>query len=234
MDTGKDFDLRVISNQARFGCGFRTVNGKKQYFAWHGYADRNDDYITASEITLKEYDGINTEYPKEISADRITAEAFRQKYVDGHLVISEGWNKLPHRIETDTQKNSIARLRGSSCIFPVPDLMRTAEYYVCKLGFTAVGYMDSEEPHVCLYLDKAEIILLRSNKGGVQPNRELYGYGYDAYFYTDNQKALEERLVSRGVRVVRALNVTDYQNREFVIEDIDGRWLAFGLKQPAD
>ena len=77
MDTGKDFDLRVISNQARFGCGFRTINGKKQYFAWHGYANRNDDFFTTSEITLDEYDRINTEYPKEIIADRETAEVFR-------------------------------------------------------------------------------------------------------------------------------------------------------------
>ena len=53
-------------------------------------------------------------------------------------------------------------------------------------------------------------------------------------FYTDNQEELERRLISRGVLITRPLNVTDYQNKEFVIEDIDGRWLAFGLKQPAD
>lgn len=234
MDTGMDFDIRVISNQARFGCGFRTVNGKKQYFSWHGYADRNDDYFTSSEISQSEYDRINTEYPKEISADRATAEVFRKKYVDGHLVILEGWNKLPKRIETVIQGNSIARLRGSSCIFPVPDLKKTTEYYVCKLGFTAVGYLDFEQPHVCLYLDQVEIILLKADKDRVQANRELYGYGYDAYFYTDNQEELERRLISRGVLITRPLNVTDYQNKEFVIEDIDGRWLAFGLKQPAD
>lgn len=79
-----------------------------------------------------------------------------------------------------------------------------------------------------------EIILLKADKDRVQANRELYGYGYDAYFYTDNQEELERRLISRGVLITRPLNVTDYQNKEFVIEDIDGRWLAFGLKQPAD
>ena len=146
----------------------------------------------------------------------------------------EGWNKLPNRTEIDTQRYSIACLRGSSCIFPVPDIIRTAGYYVCKLGFTAVGYLDVEQPHVCLYLDQAEIILLKADKDRVQSNRELYGYGYDAYFYTDNQEALEERLLSRGVNVVRPLKVTDYQNKEFVIEDIDGRWLAFGSKQPGN
>ena len=231
MNNEKDFNLRVISNQVRFGCGFRTFNGKKQYFAWHGYANRNDDYFTSSQITQNEYDQINTEYPKEICADRDSAEVFRQKYVDGHLVILEGWNKLPGRI---IPKDSAAGIRGLSCIFPVPNILKTAEYYAGKLGFTAVGYLDCDEPHVCLYRDSVEIFLLQANTDRIQTNRELYGYGYDAYLYTDNQEELEKRFVSRDVKVVRPLAVTDYQNREFVIEDIDGRWLAFGLKQSAE
>lgn len=32
------------------------------------------------------------------------------------------------------------------------------------------------------------------------------------------------------VRIVRELRQTDYANREFVVEDIDGRWIAFGIK----
>ena len=125
-------------------------------------------------------------------------------------------------------------MRGLSCIFPVPDIKKTATYYVNSLGFSAVEYLDCDEPHICLYLDKIEIILLQANTDRIQTNRELYGYGYDAYLYTDNQEELEKRFVSRDVKVVRPLAVTDYQNREFVIEDIDGRWLAFGLKQSAE
>ena len=62
------------------------------------------------------------------------------------------------------------------------------------------------------------------------PNRELYGYGYDAYLYTDDQEKLEKEFLEKGVKIVKPLNVTDYKNKEFVIEDIDGRWIAFGLK----
>ena len=120
--------------------------------------------------------------------------------------------------------------RGLSCIFPVPDIKKTAEYYVNKLGFFAVEYLDCQEPHIGLYLDKIEILLLQANTERVWPNRELYGYGYDAYLYTDDQEALEKEFISKGVKVVRPLGVTDYRNKEFVIEDIDGRWLAFGLK----
>ena len=121
-------------------------------------------------------------------------------------------------------------LRGLSCIFPVPDIKKTEEYYVKKLGFRAVEYLECKEPHICLYRDDTEIILLRANTDKVLPNRTLYGYGYDAYLYTELQEALEKEFSEKGVKIVRPLNTTDYQNKELVIEDTDGRWLAFGLK----
>ncbi len=95
MDHNDDRFSRVISNQVRFGYGYRTVPGGRLYYAWHGYPNRNDDYITTSEISEAEYEKISKEYPKEIIADRDTAESFRNKYVEGHPVILEGWNKLP-------------------------------------------------------------------------------------------------------------------------------------------
>ena len=79
----------------RFGCGYRTINGNKQFFAWHGFPNRNDDYITTAEISQDEFDKLNGEYPKELNADRETAELFRNKYVEGHPIILEGWNELP-------------------------------------------------------------------------------------------------------------------------------------------
>ena len=93
-DNNKDYFFRVIFNQVRFGCGYRTVDGKRQYFAWHGYPDRNSDYITTSEISENEFDEINRKYPKEIIANREKAEVFRNKYVNGHPVILEGWDRL--------------------------------------------------------------------------------------------------------------------------------------------
>ena len=90
----KEYSFRVISNQVRFGCGYRTIDGKRQYFAWHGYPDRNSDYFTTSEISESEYNEINKKYPKEIIANREKAEVFRNKYVDGHPVILEGWDRL--------------------------------------------------------------------------------------------------------------------------------------------
>lgn len=118
---------------------------------------------------------------------------------------------------------------GLSCIFAATDIKNTAEFYK-KLGFTAVEYLQCDEPHICLYYDKAEIILTQSRNNKTKPNRKLYGYGYDAYIYTDNQAEFQEKCMAAGIKVVKPLKTTDYNNSELVIEDIDGRWIAFGLK----
>lgn len=118
----------------------------------------------------------------------------------------------------------------SHCVFPTPDILRTANFYEQQMGFKAVPFLDAGEPHICLHRDSTEIILTKSNGQKVLPNRELYGYGYDAYFITCNHEKLQEELRSTGVTIVRSLSNTDYNNKEFVIEDCDGRWIAFGIK----
>ena len=85
---------RAISNSARVGFGYRIIDGKKQYFAYHGYWNKNDDYFTTAEISKGEYLEIETEYPGEHHMDPVEAEAFRKKYIHDHPVILEGWNEL--------------------------------------------------------------------------------------------------------------------------------------------
>ena len=123
------------------------------------------------------------------------------------------------------------KLLGISCIFPSKDIRKTAEYYKTKLEFDIVEYLQSEQPHICMYKDSIEIILTQAKSEEIKPNRVLYGYGYDAYLYTNNQLELQETLKQLGVKIAIPLNKTDYNNREFVIEDIDGRYIAFGLKE---
>ena len=124
-------------------------------------------------------------------------------------------------------KNLLLR---SHCIFPTPDIIKTANFYEQQMGFTAVQYLGANEPHICLYRNTTEIILTKTNGQKVIPNRDLYGYGYDAYFIIINQEELQEEFINNNVKIVRPLNNTDYNNKEFVIEDIDGRWLGFGIK----
>ena len=121
-------------------------------------------------------------------------------------------------------------LIGLSAIFPCDDIEKTSSFYENKLGFRAVKYLTVAEPHICLYKDDVEIILTKSLSKNFQPNRVLYGYGYDVYFYTKNQEELARSFGTAGVKFIRTLSTTDYGNKEFVIEDCDGRHLAFGCK----
>jgi catechol 2,3-dioxygenase-like lactoylglutathione lyase family enzyme len=123
------------------------------------------------------------------------------------------------------------RLLQSHSIFPTNDIEKTSEFYSQYLGFRAVSYLEAEEPHICLYRDDTEIILTKSLGQKVVPNRELYGYGYDAYFITKQQEQLNQEFEAAGVKIVRSLSNTDYNNKEFVIEDVDGRWIGFGIKE---
>nr|WP_143766379.1 VOC family protein [Paenibacillus odorifer] len=123
------------------------------------------------------------------------------------------------------------KLLQSHSIFPTLNIEQTADFYSQYLGFKAVPYLDTQEPHLCLYRDDTEIILTQSHGQKVIPNRELYGYGYDAYFITKQQEELEKEFEAAGVHIVRSLSNTDYNNKEFVIEDVDGRWIAFGIKK---
>lgn len=122
-------------------------------------------------------------------------------------------------------------LLGISPIFPSRDIKKTAEFYKTKLEFDIVEYLESEQPHICMYKNNVEIILTQTSNEEITPNRVLYGYGYDAYIYVSNQLELQESLKQLGVKIAIPLNKTDYNNNEFVIEDIDGRWIAFGLKE---
>ncbi len=108
--------------------------------------------------------------------------------------------------------------------------MRTAAYYE-GLGFRVVKHLNSGEKHACLYLGDAEVVLTDSGGRAVTPNRVLYGAGYDAYVYASDPAALYEEISKKGVRFARTLGATDYGNLEFVVEDCDGRRVAFGVKQ---
>lgn len=113
-------------------------------------------------------------------------------------------------------------------IFPTSNFEKTSEFYE-RIGFRAVNYFDAAEQHVCLYKDSVEIVLTKTEIE-VVPNRIRYGYGYDAYFITYGQREIQQELMDLGVKIVRALSTTDYNNHEFVFEDVDGRWIAIGNK----
>lgn len=51
----------------------------------------------------------------------------------------------------------------SHSVFPSSNIVKTAQFYEQKMGFRAVQYLDTKEPHICLYRDTTEIILTKTN-----------------------------------------------------------------------
>lgn len=121
------------------------------------------------------------------------------------------------------------RLIQTSCIFPVPRPGETAAFYE-SLGFQAAEVRRGERPQIRLYRDQVELVLIQGSAVITMPNRALYGDGCDVYVYVDHPGKLEKEFQRRGAKLVRTL--ADTQNREFILEDIDGRWLSFGSKTP--
>lgn len=125
---------------------------------------------------------------------------------------------------------SLALLEHSLLILPVPDINKTAQYYEHMLKFKVVRHPDTAQPHVCLYRDAVEIILTQSKLQKITPNRIMHGYGYDGYFTSTNIEKLYQDCVTSAVKIAKTLALTDYNNHEFVLEDIDGRWIGIGIK----
>lgn len=124
------------------------------------------------------------------------------------------------------------KIYSSLTVFSTLDVEKTAEFYNKKLGFRRVDYLQSQEPHICLYRSSVEVILIQASNGQrAIPNRELYGYGEDAYFITDAQQELQDEFEAAGVEIIERVHITDCHNLEFSICDSDGRKIIFGMKQ---
>jgi len=121
-------------------------------------------------------------------------------------------------------------LQSSLQIFPSSAFLKTKEFYE-QIGFRAVCYLDSNQPHICLYRDSIEIILTKSHLDKIRPNRDVHGYGYDAYFISTDQTDLYYEIKRKDIKIIKELILTDYSNKEFIFEDNEGRWIAIGCKE---
>ena len=92
--TNDNYEFNLISNQCRFGYGFRTVDGQRQYFAFHGFPRGNSDYFTNVEISEEEYHTIKRQYKKKRDYSSAEAAPFRRQFVEGHRVLLEGDDRL--------------------------------------------------------------------------------------------------------------------------------------------
>jgi catechol 2,3-dioxygenase-like lactoylglutathione lyase family enzyme len=126
---------------------------------------------------------------------------------------------------------SHSRLSNGVIVFVTPDVKKTATYYQDILGFRVVEHYDKEEPFAALYRDAVEIVVVQAKYGQVVSNRARYGAGYDAYLNPEEVEDVEilyADVKEKGAIIVRPPALTAYGSYEFVLEDIDGRWIGIG------
>lgn len=119
----------------------------------------------------------------------------------------------------------------------VDNLDDTVTFYTEKLGFK-IDWKGSL--FAILSLDSVSIMFRQLNRDNLKrPNKIPFmesGWHtngpetWDAYIWMDSLEAFYQKCISNKVTIIRSIVATDYGNREFEIEDINGYILCFGEK----
>ncbi|HEX3537641.1 MAG TPA: VOC family protein [Stellaceae bacterium] len=125
------------------------------------------------------------------------------------------------------------RITGVAAFFLVADVVRAAEYYRDKLGFTIVGYFFEEPPVFAMVGRNDQIIMLSlmtAGRGG--SNRSYKADALDAYLWTDDVDGLHAELQGSGADIVAPPVMRIYRMKELEVRDLDGYVLCFGQDIP--
>ena len=113
--------------------------------------------------------------------------------------------------------------------FVVPDVVKTAEYYLDKLGFELLGYFADPPVFAMVRRDGAEIHFGKADGDNIQVNDTIRkGLGTDAYIFVDDVNALYNEYLDRGVEIVEGPIKRIYNCTELTVKDLHGFQLVFG------
>ena len=130
-----------------------------------------------------------------------------------------------HQEDESTQEegsNALHLMNASASVFPCLDPLKTAMFYEKNLGFKATHLDDEKMPHIRLVRDNIVIALVES------PVRIAPVAMYELIIYASEPLLLYHELKAAGVKIVEELPEAQESekaasNRQFVIEDCDGR-----------
>jgi predicted enzyme related to lactoylglutathione lyase len=130
------------------------------------------------------------------------------------------------------EQRTPARSRWSVApCFIVDDVVKTANYYRDRLGFTYDRFW-GDPPAFCMVRRSGVVVMLSQleSSGAMRPNRlaDPEGGMWDAYIWIDDADALHREFSSRGVRITRGVCDQPYGCRDFDVEDCNGYRLCFG------
>ena len=114
--------------------------------------------------------------------------------------------------------------------FVVPDVVKTAEFYRDKLGFTILGYFADPPVFAMVERDDVEVHFGKADNGETRVNESVRrGLGTDAYIWVSDIDALFEELSKRGVEIIEGPVKRIYECTEVVVKDCNGFQLVFAV-----
>jgi catechol 2,3-dioxygenase-like lactoylglutathione lyase family enzyme len=111
--------------------------------------------------------------------------------------------------------------------FFTTDMAATLTYYKEKLGFECQGTWQDPPVYAMVARDQHAIHFRCAEPPTPNPVKyedELL----DAYLFVEDADALHAEYTAQGVKFARELGNMPWHSREFVVQDCDGRLLAFG------
>jgi uncharacterized glyoxalase superfamily protein PhnB len=126
-------------------------------------------------------------------------------------------------------------LRGIAPYFLVADVVKAAEFYRDRLGFTIRGYF-FEDPPVFAMVGRDDdqtimLSLMENGRGG--SNRKFKSEAVDAYLWATDVDALHAEFRRQQVEIVMPPTLRIYGMKELEVRDLDGYVLCFGEDVPA-
>jgi uncharacterized glyoxalase superfamily protein PhnB len=124
---------------------------------------------------------------------------------------------------------------GIAPYFLVAEVVKAAEYYRDKLGFTIRGYFFEDPPVFAMVgRDDDQTIMLSLIDGGRGgSNRAYKPEGIDAYLWVDDVDALHGAFQRAGADIVAPPQSRIYGMKELEVRDLDGYVLCFGEDVPS-
>lgn len=124
--------------------------------------------------------------------------------------------------------------------FIVNDLKSSLIFYEEKLGFE-IDWINKQDPKFVILNRAGVILMLRQlkSKDLARPNRIPFvksgwhtnaAEAWDAYIWIDEVEAFYKQCIQKNVSIIKGLQLTDYGNFDFEIEDPDGYILCFGKR----
>ncbi|RNC87082.1 MAG: hypothetical protein ED556_06565 [Winogradskyella sp.] len=119
----------------------------------------------------------------------------------------------------------------------VENVAASVEFYSQKLGFT-IDFLGKKPLFAIISRGDVSLMLRQLKQPNFsRPNRKPFveagwhtdgAEAWDAYVWVDEVDALYNEFKSKNVSIVKEIQNTEYGNRDFEIEDLDGYILCFG------